>query len=359
MYRSNGASPTRSVKVARLRAATFRRCASALLLSICLAAAGACASPNGKNSGGRQKIIISIGIAAPTSAPVYLADTLNYFKKQGLNVQVKIIPNAYMSLAAGQIQYGLVGVSQLIQAAQRNTGLQQICVTQMDPNYVLAVSQKTLGAKGITPSMSLKETLTRLKDEKVTEVGGPVNPGSILLASLLKQNGLPPDWIKVISQTSSSSATAAFAQGQVGVIFQPQPAPDQVLSRAPGRIVFNTRNSPIFANLQQAQWSGIAGSAKYIAAHPDISKKICTAIGQANNYLIDHTAEASKVLQGKMTAFQPKFLQEALTSYKWARDGKMSESQYRSGIKVLADYGIFKQPSDQVISKAYTAAYQQ
>jgi ABC-type nitrate/sulfonate/bicarbonate transport system substrate-binding protein len=229
----------------------------------------------------------------------------------------------------------------------------------VDPDYVLAVSQKTLDAKRITPSMSLRETLTKLKGEKVTEVGGPVNPGSILLASLLKQNGLPSDWIKVISQTSSSAATAAFAQGQVGVIFQPQPAPDQVLSQAPGRIVFSTRSSPTFANLEQVQWSGIAGSSKYIAANPGISKKVCTAIGQANNYLTDHASEATKLLQPKMTTFQPQFLQEALADYKWARDGQMSESQYSNGIKVLADYGVFKQPSDQVVKKSYTTAYQQ
>jgi len=58
--------------------------------------------------------VVSIGIAAPTSAPIYLADSLGYFEQQGLNVEVKLVPNAYLSLAAGQIQYGLVGISQVI-----------------------------------------------------------------------------------------------------------------------------------------------------------------------------------------------------------------------------------------------------
>jgi NitT/TauT family transport system substrate-binding protein len=301
---------------------------------------------------------MSIAIAAPTSAPIYLADTLGYFKQQGLDVNVKLIPNAYMSLAAGQIQYGLIGVSQLVKAAAQGTGLQEICVTQMDPSYVLAVSQKTVDAKGITPSMPLKETLTRLKGEKVTEVGGPVNPGAILLASLLKRNGLPADWIKVISQTSSTSSTASFAQGQVGVVFQPQPVPDQVLSRVPGRIIFNTGDSPLFSNLQQAPWSGVVASKKYLAAHPDVSKKICTAIGQANDYLISNSTQAAKTLQPKMPAFALKFLQDGLTTYKWAKAGKMSEAQFQAGVKVLASYGLFDEPSAGVLSAAYTSAYQ-
>jgi NitT/TauT family transport system substrate-binding protein len=360
MYRSNGASPTHRASLVKLRALKFRKSGWALLGPALLATAVACASQGGSGQGAssQQPITMSIGLAAPTSAPVYIADARGYFKQQGLNVNVKIVPNAYMSLAAGQIQYGLVGVSQVVQADAQGTGLQQICVTQMDPSYVLAVSQKTLNAKGITPSMSLKETLTKLKDEAVTEVGGAVNPGSILLASLLKQNGLPSDWIKVISETSSASATASFVQGQVGVVFQPQPAPNQLLSKVPGRIIFNTGTSQLFSNLDQVPWSGIVASKSYIAAHPDVSKKICTAIGEANNYVTSNPAQTAKVLQPKMPSFSLKYLQEGLTTYNWAKDGKMSDAQFQAGLKVLASYGMFKQPSAGVLNAAYTTAYQ-
>jgi NitT/TauT family transport system substrate-binding protein len=357
MSPSHRGSLTRTLKPARRRAVTFRRYVSALLLLVCLATAACSTASAGANT--QDNIVFSIGIAAPTSAPVYLADSLGYFKQQGLNVDVKLVPNAYLSLAAGQIQYGLVSVSQVIQAAQQNTGLQQICVTQVNPDYVLAVNQKTLDAKGITTTTSLKDTLIKLKGETVTEVGGAVNPGSILLKTLLKQNGLAEDWIKVISVTSSSAATAAFVQGEASVIFQSQPAPDQVLSQAPGRIIFDTRSSPIFANLAPVQWSGIASSSKYLAAHPDISKKICAAIGQANNYLTDHTAAASKLLEPKMTSFKPQYLQEALTDYKWATDAKMTADKFKSGIGVLTSFGLVPSVSDQVINKAYTTAYQQ
>jgi NitT/TauT family transport system substrate-binding protein len=336
----------------------FRKFACALLAPAFLATVAGCASQGGDSTGSTGPVTMSIGIAAPTSAPVYIADALGYFKQQGLNVNVKIIPNAYLSLAAGQIQYGLVGVSQVVQADARGTGLQQICVAQMDPSYLLAVSQKTLSAKGITPSMSLKETLTRLKGENVTEVGGAVNPGSILLASLLKQNGLPADWIKVISETSSAAATASFAQGQVGVVFQPQPAPNQLLSRVPGRIIFNTGNSALFSNLAQVPWSGIVASKSYIAAHPDVSKKICAAIGKANNYAASHASQTAKVLQPLMPSFSLKFLQQGLTTYKWAKDGKMSVAQFQAGLNVLESYGMFQHPSAGVLNATYTTAYQ-
>jgi NitT/TauT family transport system substrate-binding protein len=358
MNRSNGASPVHRARYGRPRAVTLRKRAWALLAPAVLAVAACASQAGGTAGGGSGPVTMSIGIAAPTSAPVYLASSLGYFKQQGLNVNVKIIPNAYLSLAAGQIQYGLVGTSQLIQAAAKGTGLQEICVTQMDPSYILAVSQKTLDAKGITPSMSLKETLTRLKGEEVTEVGGAVNPGSVLLASLLKQNGLPSNWISVISQTSTASATASFAQGQVGVAFQPQPVPDQLLSRVPGRIIFNTGDSPSFSKLANVPWSGIVASKSYIAAHPDESRKICSAIGQADNYVTSHTAQAASMLQPKMTAFALKFLQDGLTTYKWAKGGKMTVAQFQAGVKVLASYGLVQDPSASALRAAYTSAYQ-
>jgi len=361
MDQSNGASPTRDGRVVNSPKARFRKLAGALAASALAVAVAACSSSSGGSTsqgGGDASITMSITIAAPTSAPVDLAQSLGYFKQQGLAVNVKIIPNSYQSIAVGQIQFGLVGVSQVMQANANGVGLQQVCNGQTSPSYVLAVSQKTLNAKGITASMSLKETLTRLQGEQVTEVGGAVNPGSILLSSLLKQNGLPSDWIKVVSETSNASATASFMAGQVGVVFQPQPVPDQLLSKVPGRIIFNTADSPLFANLHGTPWSGIVASKSYIDAHPDVTKKVCAAIGKADNYIIGNPAQAAQALQPQMPSYSVSLLEKALPAYTWAANGAMSESQFQSGVKVLASYGIFQQPSASTLSAAYTTKYQ-
>ena len=354
MYRSNDPSFSR-VGFARTRKGKLRTLACALLASALLAAVAACSSGGGSDP---SSVTMSITIAAPTSAPVYIAQSLGYFKQQGLNVNVKIIPDAYESLAAGQIQFGDIGVAQAVQAASSGTPLQQICVTETSPSYVLAVSQKTLNAKGITASMSLKETLTKLQGEVVTEVGGAVNPGSILLASLLKQNGLPGNWIKVVSETSNSSATASFIEGQVGVVFQPQPVPDALLSKVPGRIIFNTAGSSLFSNLNGTPWSGIAASTSYLAANPGVAKEICDAIGKADNYILANPAQAAKDIQPQMSSYPAQLIQEALPTYKFAAGATMSESQFDAGIKVLSSYGIFAQPSASALSSAYTTKYQ-
>jgi NitT/TauT family transport system substrate-binding protein len=359
MYRSNDPSSGRVGSVGT-RKRKLRTLGCALLAPTLLAAVAACSS-SGSASGGSSdptSVTMAITIAAPTSAPVYIAQSLGYFKQQGLNVNVKIIPNADDSIAAGQIQFGDIGVAQAVQAASSGTPLQQICVTETSPSYVMAVSQKTMTAKGITSSMSLKQTLTKLQGETVTEVGGAVNPGSILLASLLKQNGLPSDWIKVVSETSNASATASFIEGQVGVVFQPQPVPDALLEKVPGKIIFNTADSSLFANLAGTPWSGIAASASYLAANPNVSKEICNAIGQADNYILANPAQAAKDIQPQMSSYPAQLIQEALPTYKFAAGATMSESQFDAGIKVLSSYGIFQQPSASALNSAYTTKYQ-
>ncbi len=80
--------PTFRVRSVTARAVKFRKYACALLAPALLAAVGACASQSSGTTQGSSQgpITMSIGIAAPTSAPVYIADALGYFKQQGLNV---------------------------------------------------------------------------------------------------------------------------------------------------------------------------------------------------------------------------------------------------------------------------------
>ncbi|GAA3643199.1 hypothetical protein GCM10022224_001990 [Nonomuraea antimicrobica] len=327
------------------------------LAALAVAATPACQSSNAE-VGADEQILVSVSIAAPSAAPVYLADVLGYFKEEGLNVQVKEIANASLQVATGQVKYGQVNTSTLLQSASQGIGLQAVCVTQIDPSYILAVSDAVWKQRGLTESMSLKEQLTALKGEQITAVGGrTTNPGAKLLQALLTKNGLPPDWIGVLSMAGSSQATAAFQNGQVGLIFQPQPQPDQVLSKVPGRILYNIGDSPLFAEMDNVPWSTIATSADFAKANPEVTTKVCNAIGRANDYLDDHPDQAAEQLKSLIpTDFE--ILKDSLPTYKWARDGRMSEADFFRGVDVLAAMDMFAEVTQDQIKTAYTSAYQ-
>jgi ABC-type nitrate/sulfonate/bicarbonate transport system substrate-binding protein len=232
-------------------------------------------------------------------------------------------------------------------------------VTQIDPSYVLAVSDDTWNRRGLTESMSLKDQLTALKGEQITAVGGKTaNPGAKLLAALLERNGLPADWIGVLSMASAAGATAAFQNNQVGVIFQPQPQPDQVLSHVPGKILYSTGDSTLFTDMDDVAWSTIATSAKFAAANPDLTRKVCNAIGRANNQLDADPKGSAEALRSVLPV-DPAILENAMPTYKWARDASMSEADFFHGVEVLDGMGMFdKAPTPESTRAAYTAAYQ-
>jgi ABC-type nitrate/sulfonate/bicarbonate transport system substrate-binding protein len=327
------------------------------LAALVVTAASACGSGNAAVGEG-ETVLVSVSIAAPSAGPVYLANALGYFKDAGLNVQVKEIANASLQIATGQVKYGLVNTSTLMQSASKNIGLQAVCVTQVDPSYILAVSDVVWKKRGLTDSMTLKEKLAALKGEQITAVGGgTTNPGAKLLQALLEKNGLPADTIGVLSMTSSSAATASFKNGQVGVIFQPQPQPDQVLSLVHGKILYNTGNSPLFAEMDNVPWSTLATSAKFAQANPDMTAKMCTAIGKANDYLDKNPVQAAEQLKNSMPT-DLAILKDSMPTYKWAPAGKMSEADFARGVEVLGSMGMFAKVSPEQVKAAYTTAHQ-
>jgi len=341
----------------RIRAPRVGRRIGAVLAAAAVVTTAACGSRS-VTLGEGEPVLVAVTIAAPSAAPIFLADTLGYFKQEGLNVEVKLIANNSLQIATSQVQYGQISTHTLMQAASEDIGLQAVCVTQVDPSYVLAVSERTWDQRGLTESMTLREQLTALKGEHITAVGGgTVNPGAKLLEVLLEKNGLPREWIGVLSMGGAAEATAAFQNGQVGVIFQPQPQPDQVLSHVPGRILYSIAGSPLFAEMDNVAWSEIATSAKFAAANPDLTKKICKAIGRANNHLDDDPDGAAAQLQGALPV-DPEILKKAMPTYRWARDASMSATEFFDGVKVLGSMGMFDQASPESTAAAYTAAYQ-
>ncbi|MFE4669008.1 ABC transporter substrate-binding protein [Streptomyces sp. NPDC056716] len=351
MHRSNGASP-------RPRATALRRRTAVIATAVSLTAVAGCggnASP-----GANDKIIVSVSIAAPANAPIFLADEMGFFKDEGLDVTVETIANASLQIATGKVQFGAVNTSTVIQSTtQEDIDLQQICVTQVDPSYMLAVSDAAWERNNMTDDMTLKEQLIALEGENITAIGGrTVNPGAKLLEALLEKEGLARDSIGVLSQANTAASTAAFQKGQVGLVFQPQPIPDQVLSVAPGKIIYDTATSDLFSELDSVAWSGIGTSREYAEAHPDVAEKICNAIGTANNYLDEKPEEAAKALQANMNSFSEEILVKAMPHYKWATDANMTQEEFNKSTEILADMGMFEMPSADKLAKAYTDEYQ-
>ncbi|MFD6517665.1 ABC transporter substrate-binding protein [Rhodococcus sp. NPDC060176] len=307
-------------------------------------------------SGGSSKqdhVTASFSIAAPASAPLLLAEEMGYFSDQGLTVELKEIANASLQIAADNIDMGGVNTTTLIQSATENVGLQAVCIMQVDPSYVMAVSDKVWESRGLRDDMTLREKLSALEGENITVSGSKAsNPGAKMLETLLKKNGLAPDSIGVLSMTNAASSTAAFQNGQVGVIFQPQPQPALVMSQAPGKIIYSMKDSSLFDEMQNVAYSTIATSTKFANEHPDEVRKFCAAIGQANDYLNANPVDAAEKLQDRMSV-PADILKESMPMYQWAPNATQTKAEFANGVDVLGGMGMFSTPTPEQVNAAF------
>lgn len=329
--------------------------AVASILSAC--ASGAPSAPStGADKASVTTITIALPVAAPSQAPVYLASKLGYFQQEGIDAHIVVLTSdttADSAMISGSVQYTSVNAVALIAAAEKDVPVEDICTEYDGPEYALALSPATMASTHATSGMPVKSLFRALRGVTVGIVGTAASAPGLILTGLLKEEGLPADWLSLVNITQSGLA-AAYSHGEVGAIFDDQPVPDQVIAQGGGKAVFDTDQ---LSSLAQVPWEGILGTRSYIGGHARIDKAICAAIAKADNYLLKDPGAASNSLAGTFTDISPSLIAQTIRSRKWAPDAGMTTKEWSNGAAVMASLGLIKQPSDTALNGAYSTAY--
>ena len=153
-----------------------------------------------------QDTKVGIGISGWTGfAPLTLANEAGIFKKHGLDVSIKKIPqkDRHLAIASGDIQCAATTVETWI--VWNANGVATTQIFQLDKSY---------GADG----MVVKPAIASIKDLKGKTVGADA-PGTatyFTLAWMLKKNGLSIKDVTVVNLSPQSAANAMIA-GTAGV----------------------------------------------------------------------------------------------------------------------------------------------
>jgi len=327
---------------------------TAVILSACASASSG--APAGKAATGPTTITIALPVDAPSQAPVYLASKLGYFQQEGIDAHIIVLSSdtaADSAMIAGSVQYTSVNAVALITAAEKGVPTQDICTEYDGPEYALAVSPATLASSHASSGMATGALLRALHGTKVGIVGTAVSAPGLILTGLLKEEGLPADWLSLVDITQSGLA-AAYAHGEVGAVFDDQPVPDQVVDQGGGKVVFDTDQ---IGSLAQVPWEGILGMRSYVSGNARVDKAVCAAIAEADNYLLKDPATASNDLAHSFGAISPALIAQTIQSRKWAPGAGMTATAWTNAAKVLAGLGLVKQPSPAVLNGAFSTAY--
>jgi NitT/TauT family transport system substrate-binding protein len=183
-----------------------------------------------------QETPVAIGISGWTGfAPLTLAKEAGLFKKHGLDVTIKKIPqkDRHLAIASGDIQCAATTVETWI--VWNANGVATTQIFQLD---------KSFGADG----MAVKSGVQKIADLKGKTVAASA-PGTspyFLLATMLKKNGLSVKDVKVVNLEPQAAANAFVTGSDIDAAMTYEPylstvraAPDK------GKIIATTLDYPM------------------------------------------------------------------------------------------------------------------
>ena len=199
-----------------------------------LLAAGLCAAGMATTASA-QDTKIALGMSGWTGfAPLTLADKAGIFKKNGLDVEIKMIPqkDRHLALAAEAIQCAATTVETHV--AWNANGVPIVQIFQMDKSY---------GADGI----AVRSDITKFSDLKGKTIGvdAPGTAPYFGLAWMLNKNGMTLKDVKTTT-LSPQAAAQAFVAGQNDAAMTYEPYLSTVRSNpAAGKILATTLDYPM------------------------------------------------------------------------------------------------------------------
>lgn len=254
------------------------------LFAFCLILAG-CSS----QSGNSKVRIAAIGVGLQTMhATISLAETLGYFKDEGLDVTLENLPTNSKTLQAligGSVEVAGIHYMQAIQMAAEGQRLRSFFVMTHRGGVVLAVAP------------AANEKIRRVADLKGAVIGVPSagSPTHLGLNYFLLAHGIKPAEVSAVGIGVAASAVAAVESGRVDAAALSSGDHFRLVHRHPSlRILFDTttlEGTREVYGTDVLAVGALAAKPEWLEKNPDTARRLTRALARANNWIMRHSAE--------------------------------------------------------------------
>ena len=278
-----------------------------------------------------QETKVAIGMSGWTGfAPLTLALQSGIFKKNGLDVSIKKIPqkDRHLAIASGDIQCAATTAETWIVWNANGVATKQIF--QLDKSY---------GADG----MAVRNSVTSIKELKGKTVAAS-SPGTapyFTLAWFLKKNGLSVKDVTVVNMEPAAAAQAFIAgQNDVAMTYEPylssvRNAPDK------GKIIATTLDYPMILDT-------FGCTPKFLADNPKAAKALADSYFEAVELIGKDPAKSNEIMgadvkqSGEQFASSSKYLrwQDKAANQKFFAGELQAFS--KEAAELLLEIGIIK-----------------
>ena len=265
----------------------------------------------GSTSVAAQETKVAIGISGWTGfAPLTLAKEAGIFRKNGLDVSIKKIPqkDRHLAIASGDVQCAATTVETYVVWNANGVPITQ--VVQLDKSY---------GADGL----AVRNGVAKIADLKGKTVGvdAPGTSPYFGLAYILKKNGLTMKDVTVATM-SPQAAAQAFVAGQNDAAMTYEPYLSSVRDTpAAGKIIATTLDYPMVMDT-------LGCTPKFIKENPKAVKAIVDSYFEAVEMIRKEPAKSYEIMGADVKQTGEQFAKSA-AYLRW--QDKAANQQFFSG----------------------------
>ncbi|ADG81473.1 ABC transporter substrate-binding protein [Thermincola potens] len=266
------------------------------LLAGCGQAKEKAAGGAGEADGSKQPIRIALS-PWPGWIPWYLVEEKGFFKKYGVNVELKWFPvysDSLQALATGQVDANSQTLSDTL--APVSKGL---------PLKVVLVNDNSFGGDGVVAKPQYK-TMADLKGKKVATELGTID--HLLLITGLDKYGLQESDVQYTNMTVND-AGPAFIAGNLDAAVLWEPFLTKAVKEGKGKIIFSSKDTPgLIPDL-------LVFNEKTLKERPEDVKKILMAWFDAMEWWKQNPEEAIQIM-AKRADTSPEDYKQSVQSVK-------------------------------------------
>ncbi|MDB6001462.1 MAG: tauA [Rhizobacter sp.] len=291
-----------------------------------------------------QETKLALGMSGWTGfAPLSLADKAGIFKKNGLDVELKMIPqkDRHLALASGGIQCAATTVETHV--AWNANGVPITQIFQMDKSY---------GADGL----AVRSSVNGFADLKGKTIGvdAPGTAPYFGLAWMLRKNGLTLKDVK-LATLSPQAAAQAFVAGQNDAAMTYEPYLSTVRSNpASGKILATTLDYPMVMDT-------VGCSPAWLTANPKAAQALTDSYFEALDMIKREPDKANELMGSAVKQTGPDFAKSAAYLRWQDRDANRKFFSGELGAfskdaaAVLLDIGVIRSTPD--VNAIYDARF--